>query len=258
MSKNIIVFKNLDDQYNFQYLTSWTPEEISTTAWYDASDTDTITQSNGDVSQWDDKSGNDNHATQDTGSAQPVTNSDFNGNNSLYFDGSSAWMDTGLAQLTTAVSIFSVLEPESKGTNQNNPYLGAYASFSDGGCNCQAQTFAAANPTKSVWYGTLLSQDQTFYNGATDQPVSFTKGIFNHYASSVSTAGFNYIIGNRADGATTTNNYKGKIGEIIIVPSVLSTADRQKVEGYLAWKWGLEDDLPSDHQYKNSAPITSN
>ena len=28
----------------------------------------------------------------------------------------------------------------------------------------------------------------------------------------------------------------------------------EKAEGYLAWKWGLEGNLPSDHPYKNSAP----
>ena len=27
------------------------------------------------------------------------------------------------------------------------------------------------------------------------------------------------------------------------------------MEGYLAWKWAFEDQLPSDHPYKNSAPI---
>jgi hypothetical protein len=28
-----------------------------------------------------------------------------------------------------------------------------------------------------------------------------------------------------------------------------------KAEGYLAWKWGLEGNLPVLHPYKNSAPI---
>jgi hypothetical protein len=214
-----------------------------------------ITESGSSVSQWDDKSGNNNHATQGSGGAQPVTNSDFNGNNSLQFDGASSWMNTGLAQLTAAVSIFAVLETEGKGTSQNNAYLGAYDIFTDGGCNCQAQNFASGNQTKNVWYGAdPLPSDQTFYNGANTAPSSFGQGIFNHYASGVSTTGFDYIIGNKANGATTTNNYKGKIGEIIIVPSVLSASDRQKMEGYLAWKWELVANLPVDHPYKDSAP----
>ncbi len=35
----------------------WTPAQISTTAWYDASDASTITASTTDISQWRSKSG---------------------------------------------------------------------------------------------------------------------------------------------------------------------------------------------------------
>ena len=31
--------------------------------------------------------------------------------------------------------------------------------------------------------------------------------------------------------------------------SVLTTTDRQKVEGYLAWKWGFNSSLPPSHPY---------
>ena len=58
-------------------------------------------------------------------------------------------------------------------------------------------------------------------------------------------------IGKRAD-----NNwpFNGDISEIIIYSATLSTSDRQKIEGYLAHKWGLTDKLPANHPYKNSAP----
>ena len=42
--------------------------------------------------------------------------------------------------------------------------------------------------------------------------------------------------------------------EIAYYNSVLTTADRQQVEGYLAWKWGLQANLPSGHPYKSAAP----
>jgi hypothetical protein len=51
----------------------------------------------------------------------------------------------------------------------------------------------------------------------------------------------------------TYEPYDGHIGEIIIINSV-QDIDRQKVEGYLAHKWGVESKLPSDHPYKTSAP----
>jgi hypothetical protein len=46
----------------------------------------------------------------------------------------------------------------------------------------------------------------------------------------------------------------GKMSEFVFVSGTLSTADRQKVEGYLAWKWGTQADLPVGHPYKNSPP----
>ena len=43
---------------------------------------------------------------------------------------------------------------------------------------------------------------------------------------------------NRADG-----NWKGNLGELIIFSEVLSDSDVEKVEGYLAHKWGMTDEL---------------
>jgi hypothetical protein len=45
------------------------------------------------------------------------------------------------------------------------------------------------------------------------------------------------------------------MSEIVIYNQVLSTAQRQQVEGYLAWKWGLQANLPtSTHPYKAIKP----
>jgi hypothetical protein len=35
----------------------------------------------------------------------------------------------------------------------------------------------------------------------------------------------------------------------------MSTEDRQLAEGILAWKWGLQGDLPADHPWKDTNPI---
>lgn len=45
------------------------------------------------------------------------------------------------------------------------------------------------------------------------------------------------------------------LAELIVVPAALSTADRQKVEGYLAHRWGLSESLPADHPYKSAPPV---
>jgi hypothetical protein len=45
-----------------------------------------------------------------------------------------------------------------------------------------------------------------------------------------------------------------KFAEVIVTSTLLSTLNRQKTEGYLAHKWGLTANLPSDHPYKTNAP----
>ena len=48
--------------------------------------------------------------------------------------------------------------------------------------------------------------------------------------------------------------WPGHICEVLIYNKALSTFERQQVESYLAWKWGLQASLPSDHTYKFAPP----
>ncbi len=57
-----------------------------------------------------------------------------------------------------------------------------------------------------------------------------------------------------ADGATGQTgvfSWPGTVREVIVYGSVLSDTERRTVEGYLAWKWGLQSILSSTHPYKN-------
>jgi hypothetical protein len=45
--------------------------------------------------------------------------------------------------------------------------------------------------------------------------------------------------------------------EILIFTGDMSTDDRQTVEGYLAWKWGLQGNLPTAHPYKYLSPASN-
>jgi ribosomal protein S17E len=49
-------------------------------------------------------------------------------------------------------------------------------------------------------------------------------------------------------------DFEGDISEVIILPYVPSESVRQRIEGYLAHKWGFTSKLPMDHPYKNLAP----
>ena len=63
---------------------------------------------------------------------------------------------------------------------------------------------------------------------------------------------------------STTNTYFGTIDtgfsgsvafqEILIYTTDMSELQRQALEGYLAWKWGLQGNLPSTHPFKLFPP----
>jgi hypothetical protein len=44
------------------------------------------------------------------------------------------------------------------------------------------------------------------------------------------------------------------VHEFLCFSSYLSTADRQRIEGYLAWKWGMQSQLPIGHPYRSAQP----
>ena len=68
---------------------SWTPAELTTELWFDAADTSTVIHSSNSVSQWNDKSGNNRHATQTTGGDRPTLQAGaLNSKAVLRFDGS--------------------------------------------------------------------------------------------------------------------------------------------------------------------------
>ena len=58
--------------------------------------------------------------------------------------------------------------------------------------------------------------------------------------------------------STTTNDFGGDLGELLIFSRQLSSSEEDKVEGYLAHRWGATDSLEANHPYKNVAPIFSN
>jgi hypothetical protein len=53
--------------------------------------------------------------------------------------------------------------------------------------------------------------------------------------------------GNQTIGASAYGNYVGRLYEIIIFNKAISDSEKQKVESYLAQKWGLVSSLPGGH-----------
>jgi hypothetical protein len=81
----------------------------------------------------------------------------------------------------------------------------------------------------------------------TNNILVYFNGTLNFTASSSSFTRTSFTLGRRAANYLTGNYY-----EVISYNTFLNTTDRQTVEGYLAWKWGLVSSLPATHPYKNN------
>lgn len=233
----------------------WTPANISgLAAWYDAQDADTITESLGSISQWDDKSGNGRHASQGTGSQQPTyntTDADMNGFPSVGRDGDV------LKRLQTAAS-FLVRET----------YVVAYydsATFGSWDIMVGNADSVTGEPRFGGWSGADYFQDNysdTIYKNAstvtnyadnTGKPVVLPMTISlwdNRWDADVTTR---WSLLSQRQSWQRWGRY-GALGEVVMTDGTESTADRNRIEGYLAWKWGIEGDLPAGHPYEGGPP----
>ena len=98
--------------------------------------------------------------------------------------------------------------------------------------------------------------DNFYLNGS----ASTTSGVINTMSSpffasiskdsAVSATG--YKVG--FDRGYSGRGWNGLIAEVLAFNSKLSDSDRQKIEAYLAYKWGINGNLPSTHPYVASMP----
>jgi hypothetical protein len=49
-------------------------------------------------------------------------------------------------------------------------------------------------------------------------------------------------------------SFSSLVGEVLIYNASITTFQRQQVEGYLAWKWGLQANLPASHPFFSAPP----
>jgi len=54
--------------------------------------------------------------------------------------------------------------------------------------------------------------------------------------------------------ASNWGSLNGRIAEVVVANTLADAGDRQRLEGYLAWKWGLQGNLPADHPWKAAPP----
>jgi hypothetical protein len=232
--------------------------------WLDASDNSTITFSSGsNVSQWNDKSGSGSstHMKQTTASKQPIFGTmPGNGLKALNFNGNRFLQDVSMNFPNAPYTVFAI--GYGSGTvygrllnalSDGRFFLGAdasglnYATFvGDGPWN----DISANTPNKNC--NSLCMMELT--NGGSTSGLSALIPYFNGTAQNTKdglTQPFTGLSVGRGN-SDTAQCWNGYVSEVIIYNSVLNDAQRQKVEGYLAWKWGLQTNLPTNHTYYNS------
>jgi hypothetical protein len=243
----------------------WTPSDFTTALWLDASDSTTVLAGSSDnVYQWSDKSGDSNHVTQDTASAQPLTDSKtIGGNNTIYFDGSNE-MSTATnffganivdAHIFIVQKLDTVLATNQVGFSLSGSATDAnrwqsHSPLENGTVylDCGGNSGGARISTGS--WGVINEEMIASFNcSVTDSVQEIWKNGYksqnNSSGQTVATAG-NIFIGSGVSASFMRAQY----GEVIVINGTLSTDTRQKTEGYLAWKWGLMAKLPQDHPYR--------
>ena len=237
----------------------WRPDELGAflALWLDAEDAASITLNGSTVSQWNDKSGNARHVSQATAASQPTyTLNGLNGKPVLTFDGIDDFMSVpdfnnavSLALIGSgggaAAALISGAAPAlfSPAWNTNGASI-QYRGRTD--TTVRQVSFGGASTNFSIGFTSLdAANSEVRLSGNGGAQTSFSQTI-NSADTTINTLGRDF------QGAQQFAN--GRIAEIVVASSLLSTGNRQKLEGYLAHKWGLTANLPVDHPYKTTPP----
>jgi len=236
---------------------AWTPAQITTALWLDAADASTITLNSTTVSQWNDKSGNSRNFSQATTGNQPVYSTNaLNGKNVVNFVSSDAltraaipFNDLGNNSLyvvgnRTGSNSFNVTVIISRAAGRTRNML-----FGDGN---YWGVYTASSPVGFV--GATYKICEIIADQATNAFLYYQDGTSQGSAGNVNSGTVfgdnNCYLGNDQYGSSLIGN----IAEVIFCDEKNTDSDRQKIEGYLAHKWGLQASLPNNHPYKSSAP----
>jgi methionine-rich copper-binding protein CopC len=250
---------------------TWTPADLSNKAlWLDAADAGTITLNGSTVSQWNDKSGNGRNVAQSNAAKQPTYSTGYlNGNNAISFDGTGRSLSAGTATINLSqpfnrfiVGKFLTKSSQSVIVDGNNGSgAGGQQVFYNGESAgswrmaCDAPAYA-----KSISYGTSDFNNHIHFhnlNGASTYYSIDGATTLSGPGDPGSTGQPGICIGNIRNEFVTGYGFQGYVYEIILTTGTLSPADRQKIEGYLAWKWGTQASLPVGHPYESAAPESS-
>jgi len=238
--------------------------------WFDPSDTDSITVTSGIITSFVDKTGNGNNGVS-------LNNNTFyniapiNGLGTVRFNNSAA-----ITPIASTSQMLKVTNYDFNDTFISYAIIVNYRSGGSGfvatdtpglfgrGIGCiGGKAITISYNAFTTWDGTPSPDITIPTNDPTIIVASISAGNWimsingTQYTLSLTqakipdnTEGLNIGCWN----PTNASNIVFDCGELLVYTSFLSTTEIQRVEGYLATKWGLLGNLPSNHPYKNGYP----
>lgn len=233
-------------------LVPWTPEGLSTVAqWHDASNTAYLAFNGELVTYMVDRSGNGRiayaPATEEPAYDSLQRRIIFSGNRKRLRWNSASFMNTTYMILTVAsrpAGGQQYIQAGSSGLANGNLHFGWRSTdvitldhFGSG----LDVSFSVPLDTKVLLAGSLSTSGKNIRgNGSVLGSNAQTS-----YVTSYDTGSYSWL--NGTFFSTALHEY------MLVRPYDLTTL--QKIEGYLAWKWGLQDSLPATHPYTDAAPM---
>ena len=249
--------------------------------WLDATDISTITLVSGKVSVWRDKSPNAFAFNQTTVGSRPTyTTNSRNTLPTITFAAGSSTHLVGPANFsigTSSYSLFVVCNITLSNTavcgifnkalyggqagrivmtQDGSGLLIKYMHGGDVGLAYSSASYTVGNyRILELIVNRTANMDYAYQNGALLRSFSITDTTY--YTDTVN----NMLIGAYNNGAGTGVQpgyfLSGNVAEIVAYKGAdITTTNREKIEGYLAWKWGIQTFLPTSpaHPYRTVAP----
>jgi hypothetical protein len=247
--------------------------------WFDAADAGAIQFASGsNIARWLDKSGFQNHLATNSsnqGSWPTYTSNTLNGKPVVSFSGAGMLGPYAPTSPTQPQTMFVVARPSALSGNRVLVQCPTLYDQPQGnlGMAIILPSWASYNWMYSGFYGENNGVSNALTASTTRTDI--IAGSWKPSSMTIAVNGTEYGFSSTTPGAlgtkALTNSkmvigggwyypenyyrdfYSGYIAEILIFPSFLSSADRQRIEGYLAWKWGLQSQLPALHPYSNAS-----
>ena len=262
----------------------WNPLYLpygSLTNWYDSTDTTTLTLSTNDtVANWRDKSYDANNLSEtDFADLPTYGTTNLNGLSTVDFDASTAInLDNQIIDID-ANNIYTIYVGRN---NAYTPPASTMFNFTGNGFNSiilratsdlrtqflMKDAAGSEGVIANIQMDAAIPIENTFVYTTNIQAGSAT--LETNYNGDPSKNGGSTIVAlprpiptlnkltlGAQNGNPDLNGLNGQIGEFVVASNDITTEDKQKLEGYTAWKWGQQTKLPDGHPYEDAAPTVT-